>query len=291
LARDNAGHFALDSRPPERYFCSRMLLLKHVAGLTFFGCLAYGQSFEAASVKAGPSTGGRFTMTGGPGTNDPGRISYTNVPLRIVLLTAYDVKNYQLLGPEWLNTLHFDIAAKVPDGATKEQCQEMLRSLLESRFRMTLHRETKELPIYELLAAKKGIKIKPATTQSPEGEIATVLPGVGPDGFPKLLLPSPGVIIETKDGVARLTANEVTLPKFAESLTTRVGRPVIDKTDLAGTYSFVVYYTPEGAAASDSSEPDLFTALVAQLGLRLEATKGPVELLVIDHAEKTPTEN
>ncbi|MGO9258456.1 MAG: TIGR03435 family protein [Bryobacteraceae bacterium] len=272
-----------------------MLLLEHVwAGAAvgaLLGRLALGQTFEAASVKPVPPAGGRFSMSGGPGTNDPGRIRYTNVPLRIVLLRAYDVKNYQLLSPDWLNTLCFDITAKIPEGTTKEQFQSMLRSLLETRFRMTLHRESKELPIYELLVAKKGPRIKAVTAQSTDEQLATALPGEGPDGFPKLSMPSSGVIIETKNGAARITANEVTLAKFAESLTGRAGRPVIDRTGLAGTYSFVVYFTPEVANASDSSEPDLFAALQEQLGLRLEPGKGPVELLVIDHAEKIPTEN
>lgn len=268
-----------------------MLLLKHSVGLAFLAALASGQNFEAASVKPSPTGGGRFTLKGGPGTDDPGRITYSNVPLRIVLLKAYDVKNYQLTGPDWLNTLRFDITAKIPEGATEEQFRNMLRSLLQARFRLTLHRETKEMPIYELLPGKKGVRIKPAAAISPEGEIATALPGVGPDGFPKLSLPSPGVIIETKNGVARITGNQVSLAKFCETLTVQAGRPVMDRTNLTGTYSFAVYFTPDGAAPSDTPEPNLFAALQEQLGLRLEPARGPVEFLVIDHAEKTPTEN
>jgi uncharacterized protein (TIGR03435 family) len=281
----------LDNPRRQRYFYSMVLLLKQAVVLAFLASLACGQTFDAASVKAVQSAGGRFTMSGGPGTNDPGRISYENIPLRIVLLSAYGLKNYQLVGPDWLNTLRFDITAKIPDGATKEQFQSMLRSLLEARFRMTLHRESKELPIYDLLVAKKGPKLKAVTAQPTDEQIATALPGEGADGFPKLSMPSSGIVIETKNGAARITANAVTLAKFAEMLSGRVGRPVIDRTEIAGTYSFVVYFTPEGATPSDSSEPDIFAAMQEQLGLRLEARKGPVEMLVIDYAEKIPTGN
>jgi uncharacterized protein (TIGR03435 family) len=280
----------LDSRPGERYFCSTMLLLKHVAA-ALLAFTAHAQSFEVASVKPSATTGGLFKMTGGPGTSDPGRITYTNVPLRIVLLTAYDVRNYQLTGPDWLNTLRYDVTARLPEGATKEQLQAMLRNLLETRFRLTLHRESKEAPIYDLVVARKGPKIKPVTGRSQEGAIASALPGVGADGFPKLRTPSPGLIIETKDGVARITAKEVTMLKFADMLTGQSHRPVFDRTGLAGTYDFNLYFTPEGAARSDSPDSDLFAALKEQLGLRLESRNGPVELLVIDHAEKTPVEN
>ena len=274
-----------------------MLLLKQTALWTITVSLACAQTaesspaFEAASVKPSPLSGGGFHLSGGPGTNDPGRITYENVPLRIVLLTAYGVRNYQLTGPDWLNTLRFDIAAKLPEGVTEEQFRSMLRNLLEARFQMKLHRESKEMPVYALLPAKKGSKLKPAVVQSPEGEIATALPGEGPDGFPKLRMPSPGIVIETKNGTARISGNQTSMAKFADFLSSRTGRPVIDETGLTGTFSFVLYFTPEGAVAADSPEPDIFSALEEQLGLKLEPRRAPVEFLVIDHAEKIPTEN
>jgi uncharacterized protein (TIGR03435 family) len=113
----------------------------------------------------------------------------------------------------------------------------------------------------------------------------------GKDGFPALSLRAPGLVIETKGGRARMTAKEVPMTKLADLLSGQVGRPVVDMTGLAGNYSFVVYFTPEGPNSADGSEPSIFGALQEQLGLRLEARKGPVELLVIDHAEKVPTEN
>jgi uncharacterized protein (TIGR03435 family) len=244
------------------------------------------QSFEVASVKPSKSTTGRVTIA-----NDPGRISYSNIMLRRVLLTAYDIKPYQLVGPEWLDTLRFDIEAKFPESATNEQIQAMLRDLLATRFKMAVHRESKELPIYALLVGKTGPKIKPKAEGASTGEeqVASMQKDEGKDGFPVLALPASGLVIETRNGRARITAKDVPIEKLADLLSGQVGRPVLDKTGLGGDYSFVLYFTPEGAAAGD--EPFLFTALQEQLGLKLEARKGPVDLLVIDHAEKVPTEN
>jgi uncharacterized protein (TIGR03435 family) len=253
--------------------------------------------FEVSSVKPASSASGRFTMNGGPGTSDPGRISYTNIMLRRIILRAYEVKNYQISGPDWLDTLRFDITAKVPDGTTKEQFQAMLRNLLFTRFKMNIHRESKELPIYALLVARNGPKIKAragdaaSTGKLAEDQLAIIQPAEGKDGFPALSLRTPGLVIETKNGPARVTANEVPMTKLADLLSGQVGRPVIDMTGLVGYYSFVVYFTPEGPNSADGSEPSIFGALQEQLGLRLEPRRGPVELLMIDHAEKVPTEN
>ena len=250
--------------------------------------------FEVASIKPTNSISGRFTIKGGPGTSDPGRISYTNIMLRRILLSAYEVKNYQLSGPDWLETLRFDITAKIPEGTTKDQFQLMLRDLLETRFKMTIHRETKELPVYALVAAKNGPKIKATAPDDASGtasELAISQPGEGKDGFPALSLRAPALVIETKNGRARVTAKEIPMTKFADLLSGQFGRPVVDMTALNGDCSFVVYFTPEGSNSSDASEPSIFGALQERLGLRLEARKGPVELIVIDHAEKVPTEN
>lgn len=243
------------------------------------------QSFEVASVKPSASTSGRMTMK-----TDPGRISYTNITLKRILLSAYDVKSYQISGPDWLETLRFDITAKVPPGATKEQVQSMMQNLLATRFKMAVHRESKELSIYVLLAAKNGPKIKPVSAESPgEEELATMKANEGKDGFPVLSLQAPALTLETRNGRGRITAKEVPIARLADVLFGEVGRPVFNMTGLTGNYSFVVYFAPEGS--TDSSEPSIFAALQEQLGLRLEARKGPVEMLVIDHAERVPTEN
>ncbi len=254
---------------------------------------ASAQEFEVASVKPAHSETGRFTMTGGPGTGDPGRISYTNIPLRRVLLDAFDLKNYQLNGPDWLDTLRYDITARVPQGTSLDQFHAMMRNLLVSRFRMTLHRESKEMPVYGLVEAKSGIKIRAvAQPGGPRGEeMAIVKRQEGRDGFPVVDLPTSGLVIETRNGAARITAKEVTMARFADFLVRQAGRPVFDETKVPGVYTFELYFTPEGPNASSSPEPDLFAALTQQLGLRLDASRGPVELVVIDRANKEPAEN
>jgi uncharacterized protein (TIGR03435 family) len=269
---------------------ARILLL-----IVAMGVAASQTAFEVASVKPSGTAGGLFKMTGGPGTADPTRISYTNIPLRRVLLEAYDFRNYQLLGPDWLNTLRFDITAKLSGPATKEQFQSMLRNLLITRFQMSTHTESRELPVYLLLPSKGGLKIKPAEaaapTEKPPEELATVSPGEARDGFPTVTLRTPGIVIETRTGQARVTAKEVSMAKLADLLIGQVGRPVIDTTGLTANYTFELYFTPPGSNAGDGSEPGIFAALQEQLGLRLEASRKPVELLVIDRIEKVPTEN
>jgi uncharacterized protein (TIGR03435 family) len=261
------------------------------------GAQTVGPVFEVASVKVSAQSGGRYSMTGGPGTSDPGRIAYTNVMLRAVLLTAFDVKNYQLAGPDWLNTLRFDITARLPEGTTKPQFQAMLRNLLADRFGMVTHRESRELPIYALLPAKGSPKLKPAADAgAPNGkpmdfQPATVVKAEGSDGFPVVNLPMPGIVIETRDGRARISAKEVPMNKLADFLSGQTGRPVFDFTGLAGIYSFTVYFTPAAAAPEGDSDPSIFGALSEQLGLRLEARRGPVETVVVDRAEKAPTGN
>jgi uncharacterized protein (TIGR03435 family) len=267
--------------------------------LAIVACLAarvvFAQSFDVASVKpAHPPDGtGRFTMNGGPGTSDPGRLSYTNIPLKRVLLSAFDVKQWQVSGPDWLNTERFDIVANVPEGATKEQCQAMLRNLLLERFRMKVHRETRVEPIYALVVGKDGVKLNPPEAHvadaAPE-ELAVVKRQEGKDGFPTLSLAA-GVVIETKGGRARVTCRKTSLAKFAEFLAGRLGRPVVDVTTVAGEFDFDLYFAADGVAAEGVTDPDLFGAVQQQLGLKLEARKGPVEFLVIDHVESTPTQN
>ena len=118
-------------------------------------------SFEVVTVK--PSrvvSNGSYITGGGPGTADPGRFSIRYASLRVLLLRALDVKNYQLSGPDWLDSEAFDIVTKVPLGATKEQLDIMIKSLLVERFQLAYHHEVKEMPVYELLVGKEGSKLR-----------------------------------------------------------------------------------------------------------------------------------
>jgi uncharacterized protein (TIGR03435 family) len=312
--------------------------------VVFTWCLSYGQTFDAASVKPAtppvPDGRGRIMMmgpTGGPGTKDPGRIRYPYMSLKNLLMNAYDVKGFQIAGPAWLDTERFDITAVMPPETTKEQFRVMLQNLLSERFKLTIHRETKELPMYSLVVARNGPKLKEsAEVPAPkdDGDPANLppppplpsQPKIGPDGFPILPIPGggrAGLFFIMMPGRTRLIGQQQTMQDLANRLTTQLNRPVTDATALKAKYDFTLTFASEGmnmgmpmpigmvqvpppsppppppgggggpAANLPEGEtpPDLFAAIQAQLGLKLEAKKGPVELIVIDHVEKTPTEN
>ena len=293
---------------------------KAIIGLLLSTATFYGQTFDAASIKLAPplSLGmKRPPSSGGPGTKDPGRIHYPFIPLLRLLMTAYDVKGYQISGAPWLVTarIFFDITATMPPGTTNEQFHVMLQNLLAERFKLKIHRETRELPIYSLVVVKNGPKLKEsavAAAPADDGEPAhTPAPRVqskmGPDGFPALRPRAPGLpigvymITDRRGPRARMAGQGNTIQDLADRLTGLTKRPVIDATALKGKYDFTLIFRPGGingpmgptpaAAAPQDALPDIFSALQAQLGLKLEPKKGPIKMIVVDHIEKTPTEN
>jgi len=294
------------------------------------GRLGFSQAkleFEVASVKpsAPPSGNGPIAVgsRGGPGTSDPGRIAFSRYWLKGLLTTAYGVQPYQVIGPDSLDTARFadtdryDIAATIPEGATKDDVKLMLQNLLAERFHLTLHHETRELPLYELTVGKSGPKMKPSAE---DPNAAPQAPGPltkGKDGIPQLPPGRRGMMLMVQRGGYHLAANVQTLPMFAQILSNQLHSPVVDKTGLTGTYDFELDFAldpgqdssplgalpppPPGPPAAEvplagrvpapDDAPGIFAAVQDQLGLRLEKKKGPVDVLVIDHADKTPTEN
>jgi len=274
-------------------------------------------SFEVASVKpAAPlnMNGGR----GRGGRGSPGQVMFTNAPMTRLLMSAYGVKKYQISGPSWMDTERFDIVAKLPEGAKREDGNLMLQNLLAERFKLSVHRENKDLPIYTLVAAKNGPKMnESAEVPAPkDGDVAPPITTplsqrkMGPDGFP--IMPAGGrgdLIIQVAPGRMRMKVTMETMAQFADFLSNELDRPVMDTTGLTKNYDFILVYAPEpgggrgpmrimaappsdgGTPADPDAAPTLLVALQEQLGLKLEQKKGPVELLVIDHVEKTPTEN
>jgi uncharacterized protein (TIGR03435 family) len=280
-------------------------------------------AFEVASVKPTPpsATSGRYT--GGPGTDSPKRFIATNCPLSLLLLKAYDLKSYQIVGPPSINRDRYDIFANIPPGATAAQIHVMLRNLLVERFGLAVHREKRNLSVYELVVAKGGPKMKEAP-KTPNGEQDRAAPGsgtamrppgakliLGKDGIP---VPPPGTRVMMAfpvNGVMRVTARGQTVEELIRLLEREVDRPVVDRTGLTGAYDFDLSYAmhtapeaPAGAAASAESfgqsgslttasepAPTLFGALQGQLGLRLESNKVPVEVLVVDKVNRKPIEN
>jgi uncharacterized protein (TIGR03435 family) len=277
-------------------------------------------TFEVATVKPSPPVGNGPMMMGGrggPGTPDPGRFATFNLPLKLLLSRAYGVKDFQVTGPGWLESERYDITAKVPPGTTKEQFNVMLQNLLIERFKIELHRDQKEVPIYTLTVGKNGSKLKettlPPSAFEPPAPGATLPPPPPPRPGEPARMPTdrPGLRMMFNGSKMQLTAVGQTAAQFIDLLSRQVGRPIVDKTGLAGKYDFDLEFAPEtgagaarmlpvappgggpggdgGGPASDPL-PSLVTA-VQQLGLRLEAGKGPVEMIVIDKAEKTPIEN
>jgi uncharacterized protein (TIGR03435 family) len=253
-----------------------------------------GQSFEVASIKPSPPPdprGMRVGMSGGPGTLDPGRFTTQNFDLTNLITVAYDIPYYRISAPDWLREARFDIVARVPDGATKEQFRVMLRNLLTERFKLVLHYEKKEMQVYELTVAKNGPKLQEST-----GDPAPTPPGtrsertLGPDGFPVL---PPGRFPWTSmiAGKARQRFAATSMGDLAENLSLQLSQPVTDSTGLKAKYDFTLFWDYQNLSDPNATGPALVGALQEQLGLKLTSTKAPVDTLVIDHIEKTPTEN
>jgi uncharacterized protein (TIGR03435 family) len=322
--------------------------------LLFPSCAAFAQttaappSFEVATVKpAAPAAtsmgagGGmkfaiRIGAQGGPGTSDPGQITYSNMSLKNLLVAAYGVKTYQVSGPNWLDTERFDIVAKVPKGASKDDVKLMLQDLLAERFKLTQHREQKDLPMYALVVGKGGPKMKESPPDNPDSKddvnlkdpgaadavaqkakqaLESALRAGGRDGVMPQLPPGmgQGTRMMMMPGRMRMSISKQTMAQFAESLGNQMDRPVVDQTGLTKNYDFTLEFAPESGGrglmglpvplppppgdggslheADSMAAPSLFTALQEQMGLKLEQKKGSVDLLVVDHLEKTPTEN
>jgi uncharacterized protein (TIGR03435 family) len=254
--------------------------------------------FEVASIKPSPPDrhNGRG-MTGGPGTKDSGLFICDNVRLVDLVIVAYDLPGYRLSGPDWMNTARFDISAKIPEGTTREQFKMMQQNLLAERFKMKFHHEQREVPGYDLVVAKNGPKMKEAEPPPPEDpdapKPATAPPSrkVDKDGFPIL---TPGrqwnAAMDGQRWTQRIT--DASMEHFVGYLGNMLGQPVRDATGLKGKYDFILrWFDDHGRPSTDDSGPNIFEALQAQLGLKLESKKTMVDTLVIDHIEKAPTEN
>jgi uncharacterized protein (TIGR03435 family) len=238
---------------------------------------------------------------------DGAMVRYSSLPMRSYIRMAYRVSDYQVLGPDWLATENFDIAAKLPEGATRAQIPEMIQSLLAERFKLVLHSDKKEFAVYALVVAKNGPKLKePAPDSSAEAS-----PGANTAVDVNVTAGRGGGVIDMGHGSSigygrdRLEAKKVTLSALAFAVERLLDRPVVDMTGISGTYDFSLEYswdelrslvrTSSGGATELPANPDapgnsIFTS-VAAFGLKLEPRKAPIEVLVVDRIERTPTEN
>jgi uncharacterized protein (TIGR03435 family) len=226
-------------------------------------------AFEVASIKPNQSGGGGSSIR-----PSAGRITMENDSLRKITLWAYgipDDREYALIGPDWLATERFDIQATFPADTPPEQVRLMTQALLAERFKLALHRESRQMPIYVLVVGKGGPKIHP------------VEDGQG----------------RTSGGRGRLEAAKITIQKLADLLARLTGQQVVNETGLKGVFDFTLEWSPDETqkmspdevAAAGSTGPSIYSALQEQLGLKLEGRKGPVDVLVVDHMEKVPTGN
>jgi uncharacterized protein (TIGR03435 family) len=217
-------------------------------------------AFEIASVKpSGPDDRLMYRLQPG------GRYLATGLTLKMLIANAYSVPEFVISGgPGWRDSDKYNIEAKVgsplpPWPDSNKELALMLQSLLEDRFKLAAHRETREETVYELDVARGGVKLKVANADEHSG-------------------------FEMERG--RIHSMAVPLEYLAGNLASVLGRPVIDKTGLGGKYTYTLTYTPDDASPADITGPSLFRALQEQLGLKLESAKGRVEVLVIDHVEK-----
>jgi uncharacterized protein (TIGR03435 family) len=266
-----------------------------------------GPHFEVASVKpSAPINPAELNV----GIHLDGAMVRCNyLSLRNYLTMAYDLKDYQIVGPEWLNSDHFDIVAKLPEGGAKEgELRGMVASLLADRFKLVFHRETRDLPAYTLIVNKGGLKIKelppdpPADADDPNKDKVDVNVTGGGRGGTVVSLGNGSSI---SYGLNKLDAKKVTFAMLLDSLAKFVDRPIVDMTDLKGKYDFSLEYSVDElrnlvrSSGGDASRiPDfgadptisIFSSLEA-LGLKLDPRKAPVEVFIIDSAERTPTAN
>jgi uncharacterized protein (TIGR03435 family) len=319
---------------------TRTLLVPALAFVAF-AQQATPPAFEVASVKVSDPNPQPVVVAGGMRRDvmrgcrrpDPGMVNCTNATLKTLLVQAYEVKNYQIEGPAWLDSGGYDLMAKIPEGVPVQQVPAMFQALLADRFKVVLHKETKLLPAYELTIAKGGPKLKEvdpaevaafnAAQQASRGGTGDAPPpppppgGAGGRGGPGGRSPQMGTFMISMSGNgARTFRRKMNMSQLVNMLSNQLSRPVLDMTELKGTYDIELSYLadesdplmsqlramppPPGATGGDAPRPGadadtpiatLFQALQQTLGLKLDAKKSPLEVLVIESANKIPTEN
>jgi uncharacterized protein (TIGR03435 family) len=258
-------------------------------------------SFEVASVRKNTSGDSRANMRTQPG----GRLIVTNARLKGVIAEAFGMAvppsliPARILGPEWIDSERYDINAKAstefqvsPDGPSRELLL-MIRSLLQERFKLVAHRETREMPIYQLVVARADGRLG-AQLHKSDVDCDAIAAARRAGAPPPPRQPNEPPPCGLMGGPARTIAGGATIAQLAANLSVRLERMVFDKTGVAGRFAFNLAWTPDripseapppGIPPIDPNGPSLFTALQEQLGLKLEPAKGSVDVLVIDSVE------
>jgi uncharacterized protein (TIGR03435 family) len=274
--------FARSGRSAPLRACARAVAAAALV-VAVFAQSAERPKFEVASIKLSveqrlmavrPMPGGRLVAT---------------APVKLLIMNAYGLQRSEIVGgPDWINTDRYEIEAKAEDNASRGRLMLMLQSLLEDRFQMRAHRETRESSAYVLIVDKNGPKLVPpkegacpaADTSASLGRSEAAAPPCGQIG------------ISTSPSGVRIEGSRVPISELVRGLAVALDQPVLDRTNLVGSFDIRLQFIDEvpGAPPSDSPGPSVFIALQEQLGLKLKFAKGPIEFLVIDHVER-PTAN
>jgi uncharacterized protein (TIGR03435 family) len=236
-----------------------------LVGRLMLGLVAVAEAqtpqFEVASIK--PNNSGD---NGSATTTNDGEVIVRNNTLRQLIQNAFDVRSFSFSGPDWLTTVRFDITAKLARKATFAEMRLLMQALRVERFGLAVHHETKTIQGYALVTAKNGPKIQPVEDNG---------------GHP------------TNSSRGKIVAERMTMAQLADTVSRQLRQPISDLTGLKGVYTFTLTYTPDTGdeKATGKAGPSIYTARQEQLGLRLEARKIPVDTVVVDHVERTPTEN
>jgi uncharacterized protein (TIGR03435 family) len=254
-------------------------------------------SFEVATFKRNVA-GGNVVWSPQP----TGQFTMINIPFETLILGAYQVQPYQLQGaPSWIRDERYDITARLdpqvagrlqPDGHPPTWAL-ALRNLLTERARLSFHRETRQLPIYALVLARRdgklGPNLRPAQADCDALRTQSVAAARSGQPSPYPANTATWIPCGLRNAPGRMISGGFGFAEFLAALSVQLGRPVLDRTGLSGKWDFFVTYAPNtlaAGAAPDSNAPDLFTALEEQLGLKLESTQGPTEVFVIDRVER-----
>jgi uncharacterized protein (TIGR03435 family) len=245
--------------------------------------------FEVVSIRPfDPVPGGPVGMSA-----DGALVTYTNITLLDCIRGAYRVRDFQIVGPDWMTKARFEIRAKLPADGSADQIPEMLQALLAERFKLEIRREMKEQRVYALLVGNGGVRLKPAEVKTDNDSPKAL----GPDGKPRPIM----MFMFPPGGDVSITAPSATIESLVGLMSRFTTKPVVDMTGIKGQYEFRLAFAAEtdqgthtppvdGAATPVEPAPSVFDA-VKQYGLRLEARKAPIEMLIITHLEKTPAEN
>jgi len=291
---------------PERYMrCRIMRTFCKILFIAVTAVLIRGQNgnqmealqFEVASVKPSPPQGAglRVGVIGGPGTTSPELFRCDNCSLETLICTALEISSFQYLGPEWTKSAYFVVSARLKKDSTKSEFHIMLRNLLIERFGFKAHTDHRQLPGYDLLINKGGPKFREARDDSPEENIPLSggKPKLDENGYPVLPAGRGGMLVMYSDR-ATLRCSRISMEELAARLSAEVGEPVTDRTDLKGKYDFLLRWhqqVPGTAPADDPTAPTIFESVKNQLGLKLEAKKEKIKVVIVDHIERSPTAN